>query len=188
MRIHSDARRAEAIGLGLALGADEAAKRTGIARRTISRWLADPRRVEEAVDPTTHEAIVGKLWEAVTVGTDAVLAGLRDPRARLGDKARALEIVSERHALLTGHSTANIAYSEAGARDPDHVAEQWLADLIADLPMDEKARLAHELDTAQCRILEDFLVRNLAPIPEATQRWFDAHKSVPQLGDGRDGT
>ncbi|MEW5989724.1 MAG: hypothetical protein AB1736_00055 [Chloroflexota bacterium] len=166
--IHSDAARAEALGLALALGADEAAHRTGIPRRTISRWLADPRRVEEASDPSTHEAIVGKLWHAVEVGTDAVLAGLQDPKARLGDKARALEVVSTRHAMLTGAATSR---SEVVGRDPDNAA---VDDLLASLSWEESAIVRRAFDDALERVLA---ARDVTLAPVDPRRLTDGNGS-----------
>ncbi len=103
--------RAEALGVAVALGADAAHERTGIPRRTISSWMSGERgaRGTAAIidaDPATRQAVTSRLWEAVTVGVDAVLAGLRDPKTRLGDKAQALRIVAEQYHLLTGQATS----------------------------------------------------------------------------------
>lgn len=102
------AERANAIGLALAIGADKAAAQTGIPRRTISSWLSGERTAPEleAAISRSRDDVAARLWEAVTVGTEQVLAGLRDPKARLGDKANALRIVAEQYALLTGAATA----------------------------------------------------------------------------------
>lgn len=100
--------RARAIGLALAVGADKASAQTGVPRRTISSWLGGERPAPElaAMAASSREQVAQKLWEAVTVGTEAVLAGLRDPKSRLGDKANALRIVAEQYALLTGGATS----------------------------------------------------------------------------------
>jgi phage-related minor tail protein len=100
--------RADAIGRALAVGADKASEATGIPRRTISSWLSRERPAPEldALILSSRDDVAAKLWEAVTVGTEAVLTGLRDPKARLGDKANALRIVAEQYALLTGGVTA----------------------------------------------------------------------------------
>lgn len=163
MPIHDPARKAEAIGLAMTLGADEAAARTGIPRRTISRWLTR----EETPEPPA--SVVDRLWQAVEVGTDAVLAGLADPRSRLSDRARALEVASRAHALLTGGLTSR---SEIVARDPDSAA---VDDLIDGLSWEEKAELRNAYDDALERILAARSV-TLAPV------------DPPRLGDGRNGT
>lgn len=111
------AERANAIGLALAVGADKASAQTGIPRRTISSWLARERPAPEldALIVQSREDVVAKLWEAVTVGTEQVLAGLRDPKARLGDKANALRIVTEQYQLLTNQPTGINANLNANA-------------------------------------------------------------------------
>jgi hypothetical protein len=103
---YSQERQAEAVGLALAVGPSEAMRRTGIPKRTIERWLADRPPAVQAVITASRQDVRDKLWEAVTVGTEAVLTGLRDPKARLSDKATALRIVSEQYALLSGSPTA----------------------------------------------------------------------------------
>jgi hypothetical protein len=117
--------RSRAIGLALAIGADKAHDATGVPRRTISSWLSGERPAPEldALVVDSREQVAASLWEAVTVGTAEVLAGLRDPAARLGDKANALRIVAEQYALLTGGVTsrsesANLTLYEAGASAP----------------------------------------------------------------------
>ena len=101
--------RADAIGRALAVGADKASEMTGIPRRTISSWLSGERPAPEldVIRANSRSDVAARLWEAVVVGTDAVLEGLRDPKARLGDKAQALRIVAEQYALLTGGATSH---------------------------------------------------------------------------------
>jgi hypothetical protein len=84
--------KAEAIGLALTLGSVEAAKRTGIPRRTAI--LA------------SEEAIAARLWETLALGLEEVRRGLLDPKARLGDKARAVEVIATQWQLLSGRATA----------------------------------------------------------------------------------
>jgi transposase-like protein len=105
-RSYTDAERAEAVGLALAIGSKPAAARLGIPRRTISSWLSNPGVGLQNAILRSRDDVAARLWEAVTAGTDAVLAGLRDPKARLGDKANALRIVVEAHALISGGATS----------------------------------------------------------------------------------
>lgn len=93
----------------MAIGAKAAGTRLGISRRTISSWMRTPSTEVQAAIGRSRDDVAARLWEAVTAGTDAVLTGLRDPKARLGDKANALRIVVEAHALLTGGPTARTA-------------------------------------------------------------------------------
>jgi hypothetical protein len=100
--------KAEAIGLALTLGSVEAAKRTGIPRRTISSWLG-PDANMALVTPAilaSEEAIAARLWETLALGLEEVRRGLLDPKARLGDKARAVEVIATQWQLLSGRATA----------------------------------------------------------------------------------
>jgi hypothetical protein len=106
---YSEATKARAVGLGMTQGAIAASKATGIPRRTVSRWLAGAAGDSPIVHAAILEsefAIVQRLWEAVGVGLDEVRRGLLDPKARLGEKARALEVLSTQWALLSGRATA----------------------------------------------------------------------------------
>lgn len=103
-RHYSTEERSAAVGLAISVGVKEAGRRLAIPYRTVSHWLARPDA--QAAIARSRDDVAAKLWEAVTVGTEAVLAGLRDPKARLGDKANALRIVSEQYALLTGGPTS----------------------------------------------------------------------------------
>jgi transposase-like protein len=105
-RSYSDAERAEAVGLMLAIGAKKAAAQTGVPLTTLYSWRRQPTATVQAAIGRTRDDVAARLWEAVTAGTDAVLAGLRDPKARLGDKASALRIVVEAHALISGAATS----------------------------------------------------------------------------------
>lgn len=96
--------KAEAVGLAQSIGVTEAARRLNLPHRTLSHWAASPDM--RAIILRSRDDVAAKLWEAVVVGTEAVLAGLRDPDARLSDKARALEVVAQQHALLVGDVTA----------------------------------------------------------------------------------
>jgi transposase-like protein len=105
-RSYTDQERGEAVGLALAIGAKRAAAQLGIPRRTISSWIQTPSPGVQAAILRSRNDVAARLWEAVDAGTEAVLAGLRDPKARLGDKASALRIVVEAHALISGQATS----------------------------------------------------------------------------------
>lgn len=105
-REHTTEERARAIGLGLAQGALGASKATGIPRRTISRWLAEPAGTLDVLSVKTRTQVAEEFWSGVVEGIAAVRAGLKDPKARLGDKANSLRILVESHALITGGPTA----------------------------------------------------------------------------------
>jgi hypothetical protein len=87
----------------------------------------------QAIVLDSREALVTKFAEAVNVGITAVLEGLRDPKTRLGDRARALEVVAQQHALLVGDPTSrseNLNVSaDSGTALSDEEARQrrtWL--------------------------------------------------------------
>jgi hypothetical protein len=102
--------KAEAIAIGMVQGAIAASKATGIPRRTISRWLAEgdtkDSPVVRAAIVATEEAIADRLWETMQLGLEEVRAGLLDPKARLSDKARALEVIASQWQLITGRATS----------------------------------------------------------------------------------
>lgn len=106
---YSPEQQAEAIAVGMAKGAIEAAEITGVNRRTISRWLASTdthSAVVTAAVLATEEAIAARLWDTFTIGLEEVRRGLLDPHARLGDKARATEVIAAQWQLLTGRVTS----------------------------------------------------------------------------------
>lgn len=128
-RSYTDQERADAVGLALAIGAKKAAAQLSIPRRTISSWLLRPSTEMQAAIVSSRQDVAARLWEAVSAGTEAVLEGLRDPKARLGDKASALRIVVEAHALVAGQPTSRVASVDESngisADDADRLAD-WL--------------------------------------------------------------
>jgi hypothetical protein len=151
-RIWTDARRAEAVGLAHALGDKEASKRTGIPARTIRRWLQLLHKGDERalaiLDAPTREQVAAKLWEGVTVGTEAVVAGLSDPRSRLGDKARALEVLATQHSLLTGGVTSRTETTGSRITSPQSGTEadsiQWWEQAIGGPLSDAEKRVLRD--------------------------------------------
>lgn len=145
-RGYTEQERADAVGRALAVGAKKAAAELGIPRRTLSSWLHRPSPGVQAAIVSSEKDVAARLWEAVDAGTTAVLEGLRDPKARLGDKANALRIVVEAHALLTGGATARTENlnlnAEVGISDADRaIALEWL-DTIQDASDEELAEWA----------------------------------------------
>ncbi|HEV2006065.1 MAG TPA: helix-turn-helix domain-containing protein [Candidatus Limnocylindrales bacterium] len=105
-RSYTEQERADAVGLALAVGAKQAAAKLGIPRRTISSWLQRPTPAIEAAIVASEEMVASRLWQAIEEGASAVLVGMRDPKARLSDKASALRVVVEAHALISGGPTS----------------------------------------------------------------------------------
>jgi transposase-like protein len=123
-RQYSAAERTEAVALGLAIGSVEAGKRLGISHRTISSWLSGERRGDE-VQPViiaSRQQLAAKMQEVLTLAAEQVLAGLRDPRQRLGDRVRALEVALEAARLLGAESQG----AESLTDDETAQLEDWL--------------------------------------------------------------
>jgi hypothetical protein len=101
---YSAERKAEAIALAASVGPTKAGEVLGIPGRSISEWMRQP--TGSAVMAAAERAIADRLREAHAVALAEVLQGLRDPRARLGDKARALEVLGQQLALAEGRATS----------------------------------------------------------------------------------
>ena len=135
-RTYSAETKAEAVGLALSIGIRPAARRLGIPFRTIAHWCEHPDA--QAAILRSRESVAARLWQAVDAGTAAVLEGLRDPKARLGDKANALRVVIEAHALVTGGPTArmeslNVTLDARRDLEPSQAAalRDWIDTLLA---------------------------------------------------------
>lgn len=103
-RQYTEAQKAEAVGLALTIGARQAAIRLGMPHRNVARWATLPEYRAMVVE--TERDVAARLWKAISDGTTQVAEGLRDPKARLGEKAQALRVLMETHQLLTGAATA----------------------------------------------------------------------------------
>jgi transposase-like protein len=114
-RSYGDTERAEAIGLAMTLGSKEASRRTGVPRRTISFWLAKEGQRPTIITAESREAVADRLWQTLVKAADAVEAGLA--KGRLGDVARALEVLVHAHELLAGHATQNVALAVGSSGD-----------------------------------------------------------------------
>lgn len=96
--------RMETIGRALEVGTKQAARETGIARRTIEYWMASPEFAE--LKSKARDQVAEDMWAGVQVALREVLDGLTQPRTPLRDKAQALGILYDRYALLSGGATA----------------------------------------------------------------------------------
>ena len=106
---HAAAVRAEAVALAAAVGPKKAAAQMGVPRRTVSYWLHQP--ANTAALALAEQHIADELRRAHALALAEVMAGLRNPKARLGDKATALRVLGDQLALAEGRATANIATS-----------------------------------------------------------------------------
>ena len=172
-RSYTDHERADAVGLALAIGAKKAAAQVSIPRRTISSWLLRPPSGVQAAILTSRQDVAARLWEAVSAGTEAVLEGLRDPKARLGDKASALRIVVEAHALVAGQPTSRTAVVDETPQ-PQMTYEQ--------------ERQAREFLDALLAASDDELAEWAAGGGLAMLRDVEQRAAAEQLTDGKDAT
>lgn len=114
---YTDEQRVAAVALAATVGPNEAAARLDIPKQTVAGWTHEP-----AASPIIAEAertIAQRLADAHAVALEQVIAGLLDPKARLLDKARALEVLGTQLALATGRATGNLNVRALGGyQDP----------------------------------------------------------------------
>lgn len=103
-RRYTPKEKATAAGLAVVRGPTEAERQTGIPRTTIQYWMEQPQFVE--LRQRAREAVADDMWAAIQLGLRSVAEGFADPDAPLRDKATALGVLYDRHALLTGGATA----------------------------------------------------------------------------------
>ena len=102
-RRYTKAQKAEAVAAATLSNTAAAAEELGIPENTIRYWLDSPEFVE--LRTKTRDEVGERLWSAIQVGIDEVAKGLRSD-APLRDKATAVGILYDKHALLTGGATA----------------------------------------------------------------------------------
>ncbi len=148
-------------------GHHQAAATLGIPRRTISQWA-----LESATDGSLNvlvganrELLVSRFAEAVNVGISAVLEGLKDPKTRLGDRARALEVVAAQHSLLIGDPTARTANQNLNlsVNVADELSEDEQRALVASLRREMELRDEGALTEAELSELATYLEAKGAP-------------------------
>ena len=101
-RRYTNVQKAEAVAAATLSNTQAASEATGIPRTTIDYWLDKPEFV--ALRQKTRDEVGERLWSAIQVGIDEVAKGLRGD-APLRDKATAVGILYDKHALLTGGAT-----------------------------------------------------------------------------------
>lgn len=106
VRSYTPAERAEAVALAAAIGPTKAAAALSVPQQTISGWIAAPAASEVIAE--AERAIADRLRDAHAVALQSVLDGLRNPRSRLSDRAKALEVIGTQLALAEGRATGRI--------------------------------------------------------------------------------
>ena len=112
---YTEGQRTEAIALAAAIGPLKAGKKLGIATSTITYWMHRPaaRPVIAAVERDIASALRAAHAETLA----SVLAGVRDPKSRLGERAAALRVLGEQLALAEGSSSLNVELHATGLGD-----------------------------------------------------------------------
>jgi len=131
-RTYSAEERAQAVALAMSVGPVKAANALGYPVRTVVNWTHHP--AAAVIVSTSREALAARFAAAVDVGLEAVLAGLRDGQARLGDRATALRVLAEQAALLTGQPTSRTAVIDEAPTltgTQEHELRRWLDALLA---------------------------------------------------------
>jgi|SRR5262245_8494242 len=101
-RRYTARQKAEAAGIALVEGVTEAERQTGIPKQTIDYWTQLPEFGH--LRTTAREAVADRFWAGIQIGLAEVVKGLKGD-APLKEKAQALGIMYDRHALLTGGAT-----------------------------------------------------------------------------------
>lgn len=127
-RKYSAKQRAEAVGIAAVEGVTRAEESTGIPKETIHYWLQKPEFAR--LRTTAREEVEAAFWIGIQVGLEEVTTGLRGD-APLKDKAAALQVLYDRHALMTGQAT-----SRTESRS-----------ITEDLPADDKRRIREWIDS-----------------------------------------
>jgi hypothetical protein len=95
--------RAAAVGLATVVGISEAARQTGIPRRTVNDWFESPEFAE--LRQRTKDQVADEWWAGVQHGVKAVIREF-DGDAPLRDKAIAVGVLFDKLALMRGEATA----------------------------------------------------------------------------------
>jgi hypothetical protein len=101
-RRYTKNQKAEAVAKATMEGAEAAAESTGIPRTTILYWLDKPEFV--ALRQKSRDEVAERMWSVIQLGVDEIAKGIQGD-APLRDKATAVGILYDKHALLTGGAT-----------------------------------------------------------------------------------
>lgn len=129
-RKYTTEQKVDAVALSLSIGVLDASKRLGIPHTTISKWRAHPDM--RHVIANTRAALSRRLNEAYSVALAEVVEGLQNPKAALGHKAKALEVLGNQRALIEGEPTERIESANLNVQLPAG-AEPVLSDTEARL-------------------------------------------------------
>lgn len=103
-RTYTDEERAPIVGRAAVVGVTKASEESGVPKQTIDYWLNSPRF--GPLRTSARESIADGFWIGVQVALQEVVDGLTNPRAPLRDKAQALKVLYDAHALMSGAATS----------------------------------------------------------------------------------
>lgn len=112
----------------MSLGIRPASRKLGIPPRSVANWLRRPSPETQAVVLASRDQLAADFQGVVQLGVAALRQRITDPKARLGDIARAVEVAAEQAALLTGGATRRVENLEAAGittQDRENLLE-WL--------------------------------------------------------------
>ena len=126
-RRYTKRQKVEAVAQATMTSTEAASDRLGIPRRTLGYWTTLPEFAE--LRQKTRDGVVDMFWAAIQIGVDQVAQGLLDPDAPLRDKATALGILYDKHALLTGDVTTRSEHRDIS--DPDDAGLDVLEQVLS---------------------------------------------------------
>lgn len=101
-RRYTKRQKAEVVGRAIATSNLATSEATGVPESTIRYWRQLPDFA--ILRDKTRDDVAAEMWSAIQIGLEEVAKGLRGD-APLRDKATALGILYDKHALLTGEAT-----------------------------------------------------------------------------------
>ena len=101
-RSYTNTEKAQAVGVAVVKGQRQAAEELGVPQTTLSYWMHHPDFAE--LRSKTRDEVADEMWAAIQLGVREVAKGIVG-EAPLRDKATALGILYDKHALLTGAAT-----------------------------------------------------------------------------------
>lgn len=101
-RRYTKSEKAAAVASATLTSVEAAAETRGVPESTLRYWMDQPEFAK--LREKTRDQVADEFWTAIQVGVQEVAKGLRGD-APLRDKATAVGILYDKHALLTGGAT-----------------------------------------------------------------------------------
>ena len=101
-RRYTKQQKAEAVAEATMTNSEVASEKLGIPQTTIRYWLDKPEFAE--LRTKSRDEVAERMWSVIQLGVDEIAKGIQGD-APLRDKATAVGILYDKHALLTGGAT-----------------------------------------------------------------------------------